>query len=83
MRNVYKKKQEGDLIDTFNASLDLSVAHDHQMLLGYYGLATVTFGYQISSIDNGACYSPSLIQLNEGKLRYMYAYLNSHELETL
>ena len=67
MKNVYEPIEEGDLIDTFNASMDLSSAHEHQKLLGYYGLATVTFSYQLSSIDNGACYPPSLILLNEGK----------------
>ena len=72
MRNVYKYIKEGDLIDTFNASLNLSSGHEHQKISGYYGLATVTLSYQLSSIENGACYPPSLILLNEGKWRYNY-----------
>ena len=67
MRNVYKYIQEGDLIDIFNTSVDLFSAHEHQKIPGYYGLAAMTFSYQLSCIDNGACYPPSLIHSNEGK----------------
>ena len=67
MRNVYHQIEEGDLIDTFNYLMNLSSAHEPQEIPGYYGLATVIFTYQLSCIDNGACYPPSSIHSNEGK----------------
>ena len=72
MKSISKKKNVGvDLMDIFSISVNLDSENEHQNIHGYYGLASITFGYQLSSVDNGACYPPRITHSNEGKWRYI------------
>ena len=66
MRNIFIREDEGDLMDKFSFSGKLSNAYKPRNIDGYYGLATITFDYQLSNIDNGACCPPFITHLNEG-----------------
>ena len=71
MRNIFIGEDERGLMDNFSISVNLSSVNKHQKIPGYYGLANITFGYQLSSIDNGACYPPCIPHSNEGKWRFI------------
>ena len=69
MRDLHVELSIGAIMDTFSVAVDFPAPTEHQEIVGTYELATITIGYTLASINNGACSSSPITTTAEGKRR--------------